>query len=148
MALSASRPVPRKFYFHHGIEKTKPVAAKEVIEAVLLIWGRAGIPNLRSPNRQGEAPQPGGQVRGPSKHRKRASETPRIEEKNVKGGTWRTSSTWRAVMPSIDDRGGGQCLFFAASRRTDDLVHGGIRLRHSWGPREEKGEGAGRRDEE
>ncbi|KAG0711472.1 hypothetical protein GWK47_020550 [Chionoecetes opilio] len=42
--LPSKGQVLRKFDFHHGIEKkTKSVAAKEMIEAVFLIWRRAGI---------------------------------------------------------------------------------------------------------
>ncbi|KAG0719031.1 hypothetical protein GWK47_051321 [Chionoecetes opilio] len=97
--LPSKGQVLRKFYFHHGIEKTKPVAAKVVIEAVLLIWGRAGIPTstLRTAKKLLSLVA---KYESLQKQRKWASETARMKEEMFKG-TWRTSSTWRAVMPSI-----------------------------------------------
>ncbi|KAG0722406.1 hypothetical protein GWK47_044512 [Chionoecetes opilio] len=83
--LPSKGQVLRKFYFHHGIEKTKPVAAKEVIEAVLLIWGRAGIPTSALRTAKEKLLSLVAKYEALQKHRKRASETPRMKEKMFKG---------------------------------------------------------------
>ncbi|KAG0718100.1 hypothetical protein GWK47_007861 [Chionoecetes opilio] len=77
--LPSKGQVLRKFYFHHGIEKkTKPVAAKEVIEAVLLIWGRAGIPTSALRTAKEKLLSLVAKYESLQKHRKRASETARM----------------------------------------------------------------------
>ncbi|KAG0725700.1 hypothetical protein GWK47_004587 [Chionoecetes opilio] len=84
--LPSKGQVLRKFYFHHGIEKkTKPVAAKEVIEAVLLIWGRAGIPTSALRTAKEKLLSLVAKYESLQKHRKRASETARMKEEMFKG---------------------------------------------------------------
>ncbi|KAG0711994.1 hypothetical protein GWK47_019398 [Chionoecetes opilio] len=84
--LPSKGQVLRKFYFHHGIEKkTKPVAAKEVIEAVLLIWGRAGIPTSALRTAKEKLLSLVAKYESLQKHQKRASETARMKEEMFKG---------------------------------------------------------------
>ncbi|KAG0730552.1 hypothetical protein GWK47_028008 [Chionoecetes opilio] len=84
--LPSKGQVLRKLYFHHGIEKkTKPVAAKEVIEAVLLIWGRAGIPTSALRTAKEKLLSLVAKYESLQKHRKRASETARMKEEMFKG---------------------------------------------------------------
>ncbi|KAG0721537.1 hypothetical protein GWK47_046268 [Chionoecetes opilio] len=83
--LSKGQVLP-KFYFHHGIEKeTKPVAAKEVIEAVLLIWGRARIPTSALRTAKEKLLSLVAKYESLQIHRKRASETARMKEEMFKG---------------------------------------------------------------
>ncbi|KAG0719445.1 hypothetical protein GWK47_050442 [Chionoecetes opilio] len=57
------------FYFHHGIDKKTQTNGRQGGDrGSPLDLGEGRVPDLRSPNRQGEAPQPGGQVRVPSKN--------------------------------------------------------------------------------
>ncbi|KAG0719209.1 hypothetical protein GWK47_007340 [Chionoecetes opilio] len=84
--LPSKGQVLRKFYFHHRIEKkTKPVAAKEVIESVLLIWGRAGIPTSALRTAKEKLLSLVAKYESLQKHRKRASKTARMKEEMFKG---------------------------------------------------------------
>ena len=84
--LPSKGQVLRKFYFHHGIEKkTKSVAAKEVIEAVLLVWGRAGIPTSALRTAKEKLLSLVAKYESLQKHRKRASETARMKEEMFTG---------------------------------------------------------------
>ncbi|KAG0714648.1 hypothetical protein GWK47_013687 [Chionoecetes opilio] len=83
--LPSKGQVLRKFYFHHRIEKkTKSVAAKEVIEAALLIWGRAGIPTSALRTAKEKLFSLVAKYESLQKHRKRASETARMKEEIFK----------------------------------------------------------------
>ncbi|KAG0724103.1 hypothetical protein GWK47_041333 [Chionoecetes opilio] len=135
-------------YFHHEIEKkTKSVAAKEVIEAVLLIWGGPD-PDLRSPNHQGEAPQPGGQVRVPPKTSETGIRDRPDERENVQGDVEDLSDVGSS--DALDQMTVEEDKAFLRNQREDRATSSmaGLDCVTVEAQERKEGEGAGRKDEE
>lgn len=84
--LPSKGQVLRKFHFHHGLEKkTKGKAAKETVEIVLAIWDKAGLPTSTLRYSKAKQLKLVEANEGLQKHKKRASETARMNEEIFQG---------------------------------------------------------------